>query len=238
MKLVALPIGLSLAVAVFAMAACGQPQTDDALGTKVRAYLLEHPEILREMSVKLAEKEQAQASAKAVAGIRTHRKALEQDPRDFVANPNGKVTVTEFYDYRCPHCVNAAPAVLELIRTQPEVRFVFKELPIFGAPSERAAMAALTIKAKKQDYLAAYKALMASRPLDEAAIDRVLKAQGLSQTAVDDLSEGHARHLKETRELASAIGVEGTPAFIIGDEIISGEDIPAIKAAVAKALGR
>ena len=96
---------------------------------------------------------------------------MEHDPRDFVANPNGRITVTEFYDYRCPHCANMAPKVAELIEKNPDIRFVFKEMPIFGATSEHAAYAAIAVKKAGGDYLGLYQALMATHPLDRA-IDR------------------------------------------------------------------
>ena len=92
-----------------------------------------------------ADQEKAEASddSKAQAALPALRAALEHAPRDFVANPAGKVTVTEFYDYRCPHCVNMAPTVLSIIHDNPNVRFVFKEFPIFGATSDTAAEGAL-----------------------------------------------------------------------------------------------
>src|SRR6202000_1390385 len=107
-------------------------KSDQAFDTRVHDYIISHPEVIQEAIAKLQAKQDAEAATQAKAAIAQHRQALERDPRDFVANPGGRITVTEFYDYRCPHCINAAPAVLKIIHDQPDVRFVFKEFPIFG----------------------------------------------------------------------------------------------------------
>src|ERR1043165_4660332 len=103
----------------------GQASDDAAFGKRVRAYLLSHPEVLQEVSQRLDAKLAAADEAtrrRAEADLPALRAAIERDPRDFVANPNGRITVTEFYDYRCPHCASAAPKVVELIKANPDVR--------------------------------------------------------------------------------------------------------------------
>ena len=101
---------LFAAAASVALAGCGRAQ-DSGFDNKVHAYLLAHPEVIEEAVQKLQENKDQKAALKAKAALKESRQALERDPRDFVANPSGKITVTEFYDYRCPHCINAAPAV-------------------------------------------------------------------------------------------------------------------------------
>ena len=231
---------LSLAVAACAVALSGCSKADEAFDAKVRAYLLAHPEVIQEAMAKLQEKQEAQALAQAQVAIGKSRKAIEQDPRDFVANPNGKITLTEFYDYRCPHCVNIAPSVVQLIKDDPDVRVVFKEFPIFGALSERAAAGAIAVKKAGGDYLGVYHDFMATRPLDAAAIDRILQAHGVDPAKLDDpaLKAEASQQLADVRSLATELNIEGTPAFIIGDTLIPGEDLGAIKAAVEKGRGK
>src|SRR5437764_12947414 len=155
---------------------------------------------------------------------------------DFVANPRGKVTVTEFYDYRCPHCASAAPKVVELIKANPDVRFVFKEMPIFGPTSERAAFAALAVKRAGGDYLGLYSAYMSARPLDETAIERIAREKGAPPAAPVGVADpGTKAQLAQTASLFTKLALEGTPAFIVGDRIILGEDMAAVNAAVAAA---
>jgi protein-disulfide isomerase len=231
---------LPLAVAACAVALSGCSRADEAFDAKVHAYLMAHPEVIQEAMVKLQEKQEAQALAGAKAAIEKNRKAIEQDPRDFVANPGGKITLTEFYDYRCPHCVNIAPSVVQLIQANPDVRVVFKEFPIFGAASERAAAGAIAVKKAGGDYVGVYHAFMTTRPLDNAAVDRILQAHGVDPAKLDqaDLKAETERQLTDVRDLATALNIDGTPAFIVGDTLIPGEDLDAVKAAIDKARGK
>ncbi|WP_334163403.1 DsbA family protein [Phenylobacterium sp.] len=224
--------------AALALSACDKPQ-DAAFGERVRAYLLEHPEVLEEVAMKLNEKKQAEAIKASTAAIDKHRAALERDPRDFVANPNGKYTVVEFYDYRCSYCKVVAPEVTKLIRENPDVRFVFKELPIFGEVSDSAARLALTqpVKAKGLDV---YGRWMADKALTEAALDRHLREVGIDPAQARRAAQAPAiaRHISDTRALAQALNIEGTPAFVVGDVMIPGADVNALRAAILQVKGK
>jgi protein-disulfide isomerase len=238
----------ALAAAALGLAAC-QPASGDqaAFDARVKDYLMKHPDELRaaieNMEAKAdadEAKAQAAADAKAKSLLPGLRSALERDPRDFVANPSGKVTVTEFYDYRCPHCISIAPRVISLIRTRPDVRFVFKEMPIFGDTSDHAARAALAAKAQGKDYVGLYAAFMAAHPLTDAEVDQIAAAKGV------DIAEMNApaavakeqAQLDDVQTLAQKLAIDGTPCFIVGDTIIHGEDYDALTAAIGKAEGK
>ena len=220
-----------------ALAGCSRAAEDTAFGAKVRAYLLAHPEVIEEAAQKLQEQKDVQSAEKAKVALKSERQSLERDPRDYVANPTGKITVTEFYDYRCPHCINAAPAVMKIIQDNPDVRFVFKELPIFGAISEHAAREAIAIKTAGGDYLGFYKTLMATRGLDDAAVDRIAKTYGVDPAKAQQgpLRAAADAQLADAHKLANELDVEGTPTFIIGDTLVPGEDMDAVQGAIAKA---
>jgi len=229
-------------VAALAALSLGGCQKDDAaFDAKVKAYLLAHPDDLRAALENMQAKEQAAEDAaadqKARAALPALRNALERDPRDFVANPNGKVTVAEFYDYRCPHCINIAPKVVGLIRAHPNVRFVFKEMPIFGATSEHAARAAFAAKEQGKDYVGLYEAFMAARPLDDAAIDRIAASKGVDVARMNApaTQAADAQHLSDISDLFKRLGFEGTPGFVVGDQFVRGEDFDGLQAAIAKA---
>jgi protein-disulfide isomerase len=207
-----------------------QPQKesaeDKAFGAKVRAFLLAHPEVLREAIDKLQAQEDAQAQqatdvadAKARTALPALRAALEHDTRDFVANPAGTVTVTEFYDYRCPHCVNAAPKVLALIHGDPGVRFVFKEMPIFGDTSDHAALAAIAAKRQGKDYVGLYQAMMAAHPLTDADVDSMAAQRGVDLAQMRDpkFVASANKEIADVADLAKKLAVDGTPAFIVGN---------------------
>ncbi|MGH6955111.1 MAG: DsbA family protein [Caulobacteraceae bacterium] len=237
---------LAAALAAIGLCAC-QPHADAnsaAFDAKVKAYLMAHPDDLRAALENMQSKteaeqdaQEARADVQAKAALPSLRAALERDPRDFVANPNGKVTVSEFYDYRCPHCINIAPKVVALIRAHPDVRFVFKEMPIFGATSEHAARAALAAKAQGKDYLGLYEAFMATHPLTDEEIDRLAAAKGVDLAAMNAPAEvaRDQAHLADTARLAEKLSIDGTPGFIVGDTIVHGEDYDALTAAIAQA---
>jgi protein-disulfide isomerase len=231
------PIRLIPALAACALALSACSKSDQAFDQRVHDYIVAHPEVIQEAMSKLQERQDAAVAAQAKAAIGHYRQAIERDPRDFVANPNGRVTVTEFYDYRCPHCINAAPAVLSIIKSEPDVRFVFKEFPIFGALSEEAAAGAIAVKKAGGDELGVYHDMMAARPLDDAAVVRILRAHGVDPAKLNDpeFKKAAVKQLQDVRQLATNIGIQGTPAFIVDDTLIPGDDTDALRAAIAAA---
>jgi protein-disulfide isomerase len=224
--------------AVVALAGCHKSD-DAAFGQRVHAYLLAHPEVIREAVDKLNENERAAAAKASVQAVDKFRGQLERDPRDFVANPGGKVTVVEFFDYRCGYCKLAAPQVVQLIKDNPDVRFVFKEFPIFGEISDTAAKVALTPQGKAKG-LELYQGWMGEKPLDDKALDRHLQAAGIDPAGARKAAEDPAieRQILDTRTLATALHIEGTPAFIIGDTLVPGADLAAVRTAIAEAKAK
>ncbi len=227
-------LSLILAAAI-SLSGC-QKSTDAAFGEKVHAYLRAHPEAVAESLQILQTRAQLEKSRSAKALLDTHRKELENDPRDFVANPEGRITVVEFYDFRCGYCKVSAPEVLKLIAENPDVRFVFKNFPIFGGASNLAAQVSMTAQGKTKG-LEIYRAFMADKALDEAAIARHLASLGLNpaELAVAGGAPAVRQHIEDTRRLAGALNIEGTPAFIVGDALIPGADMAALNQAIAEA---
>lgn len=224
---------LPLAVSGLVLAGCDQAKPDKAFGEKVRAYLLEHPEVLMEASQKLQEKQASQQAASAQKAIGQYRQAIERDPRDVVINPAGTVTVTEFFDYRCGYCKHAAPEIVDLVQKNPDIRLVLKDFVIFGRDSEAAAR--LMLGAKHQGKsLELYKALMAENALDAATALRVAQGLGIDLAKAKAAGESQAvtQHLADTEALAKTLALQGTPAFVVGDTLIPGADINALKLAI------
>ena len=222
---------LAALLAALTLAGC-QKVEDQAFGMRLRAYLREHPEVVQEAAVKLRQK-RAIASHQALAGA---RERLEADPRDFVANPGGHVTVVQFFDNRCLYCSAAAPDVLALIAQNPDVRFVFKQYPIFGSTSDYAARIALTPQGKAKG-LELYRAFLGQKDLTPARVDALAAKAGLDpavlQLAVTDPAIDE--QIRDTRALAQAIDVRGAPTFVVGDQIIQGADTESLRAAITRA---
>lgn len=221
-------VAAACAVILAATAGCSRSQAEDKVfDAKVHAYLLAHPEVLLEMQEAYTRKQIANESAGVQKKIATLHKQIFDDPRDPSVGPKtAKVTVVEFFDYRCPHCKEAAPEVLALMRAHPDVRFVFKEFPIFGATSQAAAGAALAAN-QQGKYLPVYSALMADRAVDAAAVSKILSENGLSTEKSKALAESDAvkTQLADVKQLAIDLGVEGTPGFVVNGHYVVGADM-------------
>ena len=214
--------------------------SDRAFGERVRAYLLAHPEVIQETLAALQAKEEAQTAASARLAIAAHRPQLERDPRDPVGGAaKGAVTMVEFFDYRCPYCKTAAPALPAFLKAHPDVRLVYKEFPILSEASEKAAKLALAAHLQGR-YAAVHPALMAAPQLTDAIVDDILTRAGVdvARAKADAASPAVERQIADGQALARTLGVSGTPAFVVGDRVSNGwrpDDLDAaIKAAAAR----
>ncbi|MBK8211521.1 MAG: DsbA family protein [Rhodospirillales bacterium] len=222
-------LGLSMAPAGrTAMAA--EPLSDaqeQAIEQLVRDYIMKHPEVLLESLQAYDNKQretQEQAAQKAVAG---NRDALERDASTPVGgNPKGDVTIVEFFDYRCGYCKKVLPSVQELLKTDGNIRVVFKEFPILGPDSMTASRAALAAwKIAPDKYVALHVALMETRgDLSEARVLETAKKVGIDpeklKAAMDDPQI--KAQIERNAALAQTLQIGGTPAFIIGGKLVPG----------------
>jgi protein-disulfide isomerase len=207
----------------------------------VRDYLTKNPSVIVDALRAYEEKRQADAQQEAAAALVANRAALERDSTTPVAgNPKGDVTIVEFFDYRCGYCKKVTPVVRELLKKDGNVRFVFKEFPILGPDSRKAAEAAQAAwKIEPDKYLAFHVALMENRGnLDEARILDIAKSAGIDpgklKTAMADPSV--KAKLTANLELAQKLQIGGTPAFIVDDQIMPGAvDLETLVAAVETA---
>lgn len=212
----------SLAVSVVALGLAAAPYaTGGDFDGRVRAYLLNNPEILQEVSAALQAKEDSartEAINRRAAASPSLLAVSAQDPAFGPAD--AKVTVIEFFDFRCPGCKATAPDVLRLMEAHPDVRFVFKDWPILDRGnddvSHYAARAAHAAHSQGK-YLAVFRALMAEPALSKAAVDRILAANGIAAPAAQAAmsSPETARHLADVQTSAAGLGLLGTPTFFV-----------------------
>lgn len=214
------------------------PQEEAAVKEIVREYISENPEAVEEGLKSLMEARRTAEEERLKLNIRALGKDLNSDPGSPVANPDGDVTVVEFFDYECPYCKGLAPKLHALINEDKSVRFVFKEFPLLTPVSHFAARAALA--ARKQDkYIDFHFALMGVRgqmnqrlvlaAASEAGIDVEQLKSDMNDPEIDKI-------LARNKKLAQGLGIDGTPAFVIGDTLIPGAaDIPYIKGVIEKA---
>src|SRR5512132_901353 len=193
----------------------------------VREYILKNPEVIVESLRGYEDKQRLTTEADAKKAIATNRDALEKNPNSPVAgNPQGDVTIVEFFDYRCGYCKKVLPSVQELLKTDKNVRMVFKEFPILGPDSVIAARTALAVwKIAPAKYLPFHLALMESRgELSEGRVLEIAKKVGLD---VEKLEAAKAdpeidAAIERNHELARTLQINGTPAFVAGGRLVPG----------------
>lgn len=191
----------------------------------VRNYLTENPEILVEMTTKLDERQQAEEASQQEMAISENADALFRSSKSFAAgNPDGDVTVVEFFDYNCGFCRRAMPDVLKLIDNDDKVKLVFKELPIFGEQSEQAAKGALAAKIQGKYFEMHQKLFSEPGKANKEKVLRIANQIGLDvpKLEADMESETVQQALDEAKDLAEKLGLQGTPLYLIGDRIIPG----------------
>ncbi len=213
----------------------------DAFRAEVRAYLIEHPEVLMEAIQVLEARRGANKREADAEMIARHGEQLFHDPNSWVGgNPDGDVTLVEFSDYRCGYCKKAHPELQELLQRDPNIRLVVKEFPILGPDSvtaARIATAALDLDPSKYGEL--NDALMSfDGALTEAAAYQIAGYAGYDIAALKARAasaEIEAR-IGDNYALARGMGLQGTPSFIIGNQIIRGYlPVDSMLAAVAEA---
>lgn len=194
----------------------------------VHDYLLAHPEILNEMTAALDAKNDAdedKARSQALAGVGL--KALLDPKIAYLMGPaDAKATVVELFDYRCPHCKNSMTIVKKLIETNKNIRIALIEFPILTPDSVVAAKAAMAARRQDGKYLPFHFALMATTgALPKERILDVAKQAGLDvarlQKDMDDPAIVDA--LKQGNALAEKLHFNGTPTFVVNDQIVVGE---------------
>lgn len=195
------------------------------IGEIVREYLLKNPEVLREAFEELERKEQAQQAQQVSTLIGENADAIFRSPTDHVAgNPQGDVTMVEFFDYNCGYCKRAMDDVLAVIEKDENLRFVPKEFPILGPGSMFASRAA--IASKKQDkYWPFHLAMLKHRgQVDEDVVLKIAGDVGLDveQLQKDMEAPEVGKTIEQSYRLANALGIQGTPAFVIGEQLIPG----------------
>jgi protein-disulfide isomerase len=194
----------------------------------VRDYLLTNPEILRDAYAAL-EAKQARAEAEQRSGaLKTYADMLTKSPyQATVGNPNGKVTLVEFFDYNCGYCKQALPDLTRLMKEDGDLRVVLKDFPVLGPGSVEAAQVAIAVKKQLQGekFWAFHVKLLGTR-------GQVGKAQALaaardSGADMDKLAKDMEgpdiqATLQESAKLADALSLTGTPTYVVGDEVVVG----------------
>lgn len=204
------------------------PDEKAAFHAEIRAYLIENPEILLEITEILEDKQADEQTLIDVEMVQDNADSLFNDGFSYVGgNPDGDITVVEFLDYQCGFCKRAHPDIQALVREDTNIRYVVKELPILGPSSTEASRAALAVLAGQgeETYKKFNDMLMRNQnQLNGAVIDKLAADSGVDVDAMHIRAEAEdiEQMILHTRRLAGQIELTGTPTFVIGDTIIRG----------------
>ena len=229
----------SLAAPLFAMslllpeAASAQPFTSEQRGEIekiVREYLISHPEVLQDVIAEMDKRQASEDEEKHRAAVSANQEQIFNSPHQVtIGNARGEVTMVEFFDYNCAFCKRALSDMLDLMKADSKLKVVLKEFPVLGEGSTQAAQVA--VAARMQDktggkkYLEFHQKLLGGRgQADKARALAVAKEVGFDMTRLEkDLASDEVKTtIAENFKLAEAMGMNGTPSYVIGTDVVVG----------------
>ena len=227
--LIAATLFLASPAATPAQAQTFSTEQREEIGNVVKEYLLAHPEVMQDVMAELDKRQQAAEAAKHRAAVAEIKGTLFSSPHQVVlGNPQGSITMVEFFDYNCGFCKRALSDMLDLLKTDSNLKFVLKEFPVLGEGSVEAAHVA--VAARMQDvtgkkYIEFHQKLLGGRgQADKAHALAVAKEVGFDMARIEkDMNSDEVKKtIDEDMKLADALGVNGTPSYVVGDEVIVG----------------
>ena len=228
-----------LAPTLIALALCVAPQAASAQNISgaqrgeiekiVREYLIAHPEVLEEAMAELTKRQAAAESEKQQATIARNADTIFNSPRGVtIGNKDGDVTFVEFFDYNCGFCKRAMNDMMELMKSDPKLKVVLKEFPVLGQGSIEAAQVGVAVRMQDpsgKKYLDFHQKLLNGRgQADKARAMAAARESGLDMAKLEkDLSSPEVRAtLEENLRIADSLGMNGTPSYVIGKQIVIG----------------
>ena len=225
--------------ALFALALCVAPAAVSAetfsdgqrseIESIVRNYLVSHPEVLEEAMAELNKRQAAAETEKHEASVATNADTIFNSPRGVtLGNKDGDVTFVEFFDYNCGYCKRAMSDMLDLMKSDPKLKVVLKEFPVLSEGSTEAAKVAVAVRMQDpggKKYLDFHQKLLGGRgPADKARAMAAAKDAGLDTARIEkDLAGPEVRAtIEENFKLAEAMGMNGTPSYVIGKQVVIG----------------
>src|SRR5215475_511772 len=228
-----------LLVPVLALALLGAPVSASAqsfsdsqrsdIEAIIKSYLVAHPEVLEEAMNELQKRQTAAETAKHEASIAQNAEAIFNSPRGVtLGNKDGDVTFVEFFDYNCGYCKRAVTDMMDLLKTDHKLKIVLKEFPVLSEGSIEAAKVAVAVRMQDptgQKYLDFHQKLFGSRgQADKARAMAAAKDAGLDTARIEkDISSPEVKAtIEENLKLAEEMGLNGTPSYVIGKQIVVG----------------
>ena len=225
----ALAFTLLVAVADHARAQSFSPAQRSEIEAIIKDYLIKHPETLQEAIAELEKRQTLAEAEKIKTVIKDNQATLFSSPRQVtLGNINGDVTMVEFFDYNCGYCKRALADMLDLMKADPKLRIVLKEFPVLGQGSVEAAQVSIAVRMQDKEgkkYLEFHQRLLGNRgEINKARAMATAKEAGLDMARLEkDLTSPEIKAtLEESFKLAEPLGVNGTPAYVIGTDVVVG----------------
>jgi protein-disulfide isomerase len=226
------PALLALALLGAPVSASAQSFTDTQRGdieAIIKSYLVAHPEVLEEAMNELQKRQTAAETAKHEASIAQNAEAIFDSPRGVtLGSKDGDVAFVEFFDYNCGYCKRAMADMLDLMKNDPKLKVVLKEFPVLGEGSVEAAKVAVAVRMQDptgKKYLDFHQKLLGGRGVaDKARAMAAAKDAGLDTARIEkDLASPEVKAtIEENMKLAEEMGLNGTPSYVIGKQIVVG----------------
>lgn len=228
---------VALAIAIFASSvghasAANQPDgltpaQREAVEETIRKVIIENPDLILQSIRAMEERDRLAKEAAAKDAVKRRGAELFRDPdSEVTGNPDGDITVVEFFDYQCGYCKRVYPTVKRLLEQDPNIKLVYKEFPILGPASTFAAQSAIASRAQGK-YESFHNALMESKgQLSEKRVLQIAEKVGLNVARLSSDMKAQAPETEKilalNYQLSSELNITGTPAFVIGETIIRG----------------
>jgi protein-disulfide isomerase len=225
-------LGLTLALPAAAPARAQSFSADQRgeIEVIIKEYLLGHPELLQEVMTELEKRQATAETEKHRAAVAEYSAAIFTSPRQVtLGNPQGDVTVVEFFDYNCGYCKRAMSDMLDLMKDDGKLRFVLKEFPVLGEGSVQAAQVAAAVRMQDKSggkkYLEFHQKLLGGRgPADKARALAAAKESGFDVARIEkDIGSDEVKAtIEENFKIAEALGLNGTPSYVVGNDVVVG----------------
>jgi protein-disulfide isomerase len=219
-------LGLS-SVALPAMAAEFSPGQTKEIGDIVRDYLVSNPEVLRDAMVELDRREKAEQAAVREKVLADNGSMLASPHQAVIGNPNGKVTLVEFFDYNCGYCKKSLDDLAKLMKDDPNLRVVLKDFPVLGPGSVEAAQVASALRNQftGEKFWAYHQKLLLTRgQIGKAQALAIAKDMGADMGKLEhDMASPEVKAgIRETMDLADKLSLTGTPSWVVGHDVVIG----------------
>jgi len=225
-------IAVAIALSAFTGAPRAQsvpPEQKTEIEKIIHDYLMAHPEVLPEAMAELEKRQNAEDAAKHLASIKDNAAAIFTSPHQVnLGNPQGDVTMVEFFDYNCAFCKRAMADMLDLLKSDPKLKIVLKEFPVLGEGSVQAAQVAVAVRMQDKTgkkYIDFHTKLLGGRgPADKAHALAAAKEAGFDVGRIekDMQSDEIKQTIEENMKLAEGLGLNGTPSYILPSEVVIG----------------